>query len=159
VGQLVPTCVWRTRPEVVLALDGRLGPPHDAYLNGSQVWLREDGPGGVVIEWRLHPVAGFRRPTDVGTYELFEVTAQALATGSPPPAPLERLWDGLEAFAAYGDEVEPATLAASCTEALGLPPDGAGVVDHDRIGDEWERTGGAVSIVEKLLDQLGPTGA
>ena len=153
---LVPTCVWRARPELVVALDDRFGLPVDAYVNGSQVWLREGGPQGVPVEWRLHPVAGFRPPEGTGTYDLFEVTAEALARGGPGPAPLERLWDGLEAFAAYGDEVEPATLAVACTEDLGLPPDAAGLVDHGRIGDEWERTRGRVSIVEALLAQLGP---
>ncbi len=153
-SRLVPTCVWRATPELVLALDGRFGPPVDAYVNGSQVWLRDDGPGGATLEWRLHPVAGFRRPSAVDTYELFETVADALAAGEGPPAPLERLWDGLEAFAAYDEEVEPATLAAACTDALGLAPDAAGVADHDRIGEDWERSGGAVSIVDALLSQL-----
>lgn len=153
-SRLVPTCVWRATPELVLALDGRFGPPVDAYVNGSQVWLRDDGPGGATLEWRLHPVAGFRRPPAVDTYELFETVADALATGEGPPAPLERLWDGLEAFAAYDEEVEPATLAAACTDALGLAPDAAGVADHDRIGEDWERSGRAVSIVDALLSQL-----
>lgn len=139
---------------LVLALDGRFGPPHDAYVNGSQVWLRDDGPGGLTIEWRLHPVAGYRRPPAVGTYELFEATADALATGVAPPAPLEQLWDGLEAFAAYGDEIEPAILAAAATESLGLPPDAVGVADHDRLGDQWERAGGHTSIIDGILEQF-----
>jgi hypothetical protein len=152
---LVPACVWRASAEVVVALDERFGPPVDAYVNGSQVWLREGGPGGVTVEWRLHPVAGFRPPDGTGTYELFEATADALARGRPGPAALDQLWDGLEAFAAYGDEVEPAPLAAACTEELGRAPDASGLVDHDRIGDEWERSGGRTSIVAALLDQLG----
>ncbi len=160
---LVPTCVWRARPEVVVALDERFGPPVDAYVNGSQVWLREGlrgrnavaVPNAVTVEWRLHPVAGFRPPDGTGTYDLFEVTADALARGRPGPAPLDRLWDGLEAFPAYGDEVEPAILAAACTDDLGLAPDAAGLVDHERIGDEWESSRGRVSIVEALLGQLG----
>ena len=154
-GRLVPTCVWRATPELVLALDERFGPPHDAYVNGSQVWLRDDGPGGITLEWRLHPVAGYRRPASVGTYEVFEVVADALASGDPPPAPLEGLWDGLEAFAAYGDEVEPATLTAATRTALGRPPDAAGLADHERIGDEWEQSGRRTSIVQALLGQLG----
>ncbi len=164
VAERVPTCVWRVSPELVVALDERFGEPVDAYVNGSQVWLREaglrgpnakGGPRGVTVEWRLHPVAAFRPPEGTGTYDLFEVVADALARGRPGPAPLDRLWDGLEAFAAYGDEVEPATLAAACTDDLGLPPDAVGLVDHGRIGDEWERTGGKVSIFEALLAQLG----
>ena len=152
---LTPACVWRISPELVVALDEQFGEPVDAYVNGSQVWLRDDGPGGITLEWRLHPVAGFRRPLDTGTYEVFAAVALALETGGTPPAPPASLWDGLEAFAAYGDEVEPATLRAAVTEALGLAPDAAGLVDHTAVGDEWERTGGRVSIVDGLLRQLG----
>jgi hypothetical protein len=151
---LVATAVWRARPEVIVALDDRFGEPLDAYVNGSQVWLRDDGPGEVVLEWRLHPAAGYRRPAATGTYEVFSATALALATGATPPAPLEALWDGLEVFAAYGDEVEPRPLAASAGSALTIEPDAFGLVDHDTIAREWERTGGAVSIVSALLRQL-----
>ena len=151
---LTPTCVWRTTPELIVALDDRFGEPVDAYVNGSQVWLREDGPHGITVEWRLHPVAGYRRPAGLGTYEVFSAVALAVATGAEPPARLDELWDGLEAFAAYGDEVEPAVLAAAVTEAIGIRPDAAGVVDHRHLGDEWERTGGGISIVDALLAQL-----
>ena len=154
---LVATCVWRARPEVIIALDDRFGEPVDAYVNGSQVWLRDDGPGGVTLEWRLHPVAGYRRPPKVGTYEVFSAAALALATGAEPPAPLTQLWDGLEAFVAYGADapaVEPAPLSAAVTEALGIAPDSSGLVDHAGIGDRWEHSGGSVSIVEELLGQL-----
>ena len=137
-----------------MALDERFGEPVDAYVNGSQVWLRDDGPGGITLEWRLHPVAGYRRPDGVDTYELFSLAALALARGEEPPAPLAALWDGLEVFPAYGDEAEPATLAAAATEALGLAPDAVGLVDHTSIGDEWERRGGQTSIVDALLAQL-----
>ena len=153
-ADLVPTCVWRASEQLVIRLDDAFGPPLDTYVNGSQVWLREDGPGGIVIEWRLHPVAGYQRPDRVATEEVFELAAAALATGGDLPAPLEQLWDGLEAFAAYGDEVEPAGLAAACAAALGLPPEAAGLVDHERLGDEWERTGGGISIVEAILAEL-----
>jgi hypothetical protein len=146
--------VWRISDDLVVALDERFGEPTDAYVNGSQVWLRDDGPGGITLEWRLHPVAGYRRPPDIDTYELFAATALAVATGGVPPAPSAQLWDGLEAFAAYGDEVEPATLAAATTEALGLPPDASGLADHQAVGDEWERRNRETSIVEALLTQL-----
>jgi hypothetical protein len=154
VGDLVPTCVWRVSAQLVSRLDDAFGPPLDTYVNGSQVWLREDGPAEVVIEWRLHPVAGYQRPRGVATEEVFELAAAALATGADPPATLAQLWDGLEAFAAYGDELEPAGLAQACTAALGIAPDAAGLVDHDRLGDEWERTGGAISITDALLAEL-----
>jgi hypothetical protein len=153
-GELVPTCVWRVSPSLVVALDDRFGEPVDAYVNGSQTWLRDDGPGGVTLEWRLHPVPGFTPPPAVGTHELFGVVALGLATGSEPPAPPEQLWDGLEAFPAYDDEVEPANLAAAVTEALGIAPDASGLVDHDQIGDQWERSGGRISVIDTLLAQL-----
>jgi hypothetical protein len=137
-----------------MALDARFGEPLDAYVNGSQVWLRDDGPGGIPLEWRLHPVAGYRRPAGLDTYEVFSAVALALATGEPAPAPLEQLWDGLEAFPAYGDEIEPQPLAAAVTVALGIGPDAFGLVDHETIADEWERTRGGVSIVADLLRQL-----
>lgn len=152
--QLTPTCVWRASAELILHLDNAFGPPIDTYVNGSQVWLREDGPGGVTLEWRLHPVSGYQRPKGVATEEVFELAASALATSTEPPAALDQLWDGLEAFAAYGDEVEPAGLSQACTAALGLAPDASGLVDHETLGDHWERTEGRISIIDSLLAEL-----
>jgi hypothetical protein len=153
---LVASCVWRAAPELIVALDARFGVPVDTYVNGSQVWIREDGPGGALLEWRLHPVAGYRRPASVATEEVFAAAALALATGATPPAPLPALWEGLEAFAVSPDDgIEPQPLAAAATEAIGLAPDAVGLVDHEGIADEWERTGGRVSIVAGLLAQIG----
>jgi hypothetical protein len=153
---LTATCVWVSTPALIVALDGRFGEPVDAYVNGSQVWLRDDGPSGMTLEWRLHPVAGYRRPPGSGTYDVFSRAALALGTGTEPPAPLEQLWEGLEAFSAYDAEVEPAPLAAAAVAALGIEPDGVGLVDHTVIGDAWERSGGRTSIVGALLAQLNP---
>jgi hypothetical protein len=85
---------------------------------------------------------------------VFANAALALATGAQPPAPLDQLWDGLEAFPAYGDEVEPAPLASAVTAVLEIPPDAVGLVDHQTIADEWQRTKGGISIIEALLAQL-----
>ena len=58
-----PTAVWTISPELVLALDEHLGPPVDSYVNGSQTWLVGDEPTtDVTLEFRLHPVAGYRPP-------------------------------------------------------------------------------------------------
>jgi len=137
-----------------VALDERFGEPVDAYVNGSQVWLREDGPGGVMLEWRLHPVAGFERPPALSTHDVFPSIALSLAMGEQPVTAPESLWDGLEAFAAHGDELEPATLAAAATDALGIAPDASGLADHESIADAWEAADGRISIVHALLDQL-----
>lgn len=139
---------------MVVELDQRFGEPVDAYVNGSQVWLLDNGPGGATLEWRLHPVAGFRRPRGVATHDLFPTVALALAQGEAPPAPPEELWGGLEAFSAYGDELEPAPLAAAAGDALGLPPDASGLVDHAAVGDRWEAASGQFCIVTALLEQL-----
>src|SRR5687768_12400989 len=76
-----PTCVWRATPALIVALDERFGEPTDAYVNGSQTWLRDDGPGGATLEWRLHPTAGYRRPDGLDVYEVFSAVALALGTG------------------------------------------------------------------------------
>src|SRR5215211_3757181 len=78
------SAVWRSSPELVLALDEQLGPPVDSYVNGSQTWLLDNGPGGVALEWRLHPVASYRPPTELSHYDLWErVVAQLRAGGDP----------------------------------------------------------------------------
>ncbi|HMG27420.1 MAG TPA: hypothetical protein VKH36_11480 [Acidimicrobiia bacterium] len=156
------SAVWRSSPELVLALDEHFGPPVDSYVNGSQTWLLDNGPGGVTLEWRLHPVAAYRPPAGLSHYDLWErVVAQLRAGGDPGALALgeerravDSLWEGLEAFAAYGDEVEPATLTQGASAAIGRAPDAAGLVDHDRIGDAWEHARGEVSIVGLLLEEL-----
>lgn len=164
-GNRTPTALWLVDAELIGAADSHLGPPIDSYLNGSQTWLTPDGPGGVELEWRLHPVAAYRIPGGLSHYDVWESVVDALARDADPDAlhlgeaevPLTALWDGLECFAAYGDEIEPATLAAAATEVIGRAPDASGLADHDAIGDAWEKAGGAVSIVGLLLAQLRPS--
>lgn len=167
---LVPTAVWNLTPELVLVLEEHLGPPVDSYVNGSQTWLVGDEPerlasenvDELIIEFRMHPVAGYRLPPKFSHYDVWETVITQLTQGVDPQAlrlgtevrPLSGLWDGLEAFPAYGDEIEPARLANVVTTALALAPDRSGLVDHQAIGDEWERANGKVSIVALLIDQL-----
>lgn len=173
--ELVPTAVWNLTPELVLALEEHLGPPVDSYVNGSQTWLVGDEPerlesespksehaDELIVEFRMHPVAGYRLPAKFSHYDVWETVVTQLTQGVDPQAlrlgtevrPLSGLWDGLEAFPAYGDEIEPARLASVVTTALALAPDRTGLVDHQAIGDEWERANGKVSIVALLIDQL-----
>ena len=154
------TTVWTITPELILALDGALGPPVDSYVNGSQTWLQDEGD--ITLEWRLHPVAGYVVPTKLSHYDVWEEVVGALSSDADPHVlrlgdevrPLTGLWDGLECFAAYGDDLEPQNLAALATERLGRAPDAAGLVDHEQIGDAWEAARGKVSIVALLLEQL-----
>lgn len=158
----VATTLWTIGPELVVALDERLGPPVDSYVNGTQTWLTDEGPGGIGLEWRLHPAPGYRPPHGLSHYDLWETVVTAFAQGAAPEAlplgtetrPLASVWEGLECFAPYGDEVEPVPLATAVTEALGRPPDLVGLVDHDAIGDAWEQAPGEVSIVALLAAQL-----
>lgn len=152
---LTASCLWRARNELVVALDRQLGEPVDCYVNGSVVWLRDDGPSGIALEWRLHPIAGFARPEGYDTYDLFSRVALAIATDGDHP-PVSMLWDGLEVFAAYDDNPEPPMLALAAEASLGLSPDAYGLVDHDAIGDVWERTAGGISVVNELINQLQP---
>ncbi|HEV7864301.1 MAG TPA: hypothetical protein VGR20_16455, partial [Acidimicrobiia bacterium] len=107
---------------------------------------------GVALEWRLHPVAKYVKPKDLSHTDVWDVVVESLiGDGRLRP---EEVWDGLECFAAYDDDIEPATLKTAVTEELGIAPDVTGLVDHQSIGDEWERTKGAVSIINLLLAQL-----
>jgi hypothetical protein len=159
------TTVWTISTELVLALDERLGPPVDSYVNGSQTWLvGDDEDDTPVLEFRLHPVAGYRAPKGSSHYDVWDAVTGQLAAGDDPHAlrigdevrPLAGLWDGLECFAAYGDDLEPARLSALASEELGRTPDRAGLVDHQVIGDKWEQANGNVSIVALLLEALTP---
>ena len=145
--------MWRIRAELVLALAERLGEPVDRYVNGSQTWFSET-PGGVALEWRLHPVAKYETPKGLTHTDVWDVAVESVISGEGRLRP-EDVWDGLECFAAYGDDIEPGSLAAAATAELGVAPDASGLVDHSAIGDAWERTRGAVSIIDLLLEQLG----
>ncbi len=169
-AELVATCLWGIGPDLLLALDAQLGPPVDSYVNGSQTWLTDDGPRGVTLEWRLHPVAGFTQPPGLSHYDLWESVIAQLSRDSEPAdgaaaasprfdlgdgyRTLEELWDGLECFPAYGDPVEPAPLADAAGTALGVRPERAGLVDHERIADAWEHAGRKLSIIRLLEEQL-----
>ena len=170
-----PTCVYRVDPALVEQLDRDLGPPLDSYVRGWQVWLEPNGPDGVTLEWRLHPPARFRMPRDVNPHDLFDVVLQGVSglglgdlggrdAGDPVteafPAGRERrtlaeVWEVLEVFPAYGDPVEPEALAAAAAKALsGRAPDGAGRVDHDRLGDLYKGRRGDFSVGRALLEEL-----
>jgi hypothetical protein len=155
------SAVWRITPALVTALDEHLGLPVDSYVNGTQTWLTDLGPD-VTLEWRLHPVAGYRTPGTLSHYDVWEQVAAALANRAPPDAlelggerrALTSLWDGLECFVAIGDDVEPAVLAHAVGAVLPVPPDAVGLVDHGRIGASWEQSGGKRSLIEMLLAEL-----
>ncbi len=159
---LTPTAVWSISPALVLALDEKLGPPVDSYVNGTQTWLTDEESGAITFEWRLHPVAGYLPAAGCTHYDVWDAVVDALTndnTADDLPIGTERrglasIWDGLECFPAYGDEVEPPRLAGTARDALGIAPDATGLVDHERIGEVWERAPGSVSLTQLLLEDL-----
>lgn len=156
------SAVWRGDPDLVLALDEHLGPPVDSYVNGSQVWLVDLGPSGETLEFRLHPVAAFVPVPGVSHHDLWEEVVAAISRGDSPDAldlggtsrALGALWDGLEVFEAYDAALEPAVIANCAGRALARPADHAGLVDHGRIGGEWDRSGRTVSLFDLLSAEL-----
>ena len=152
---LVSSAIWLIGPQLVVALDDRFGEPTDTYVNGSQVWLRDDGPDGLTIEWRLHPVAGYVKPTGVPTSDVFGRVALALAQDGAQAAEPSTLWDGLEAFPAFYDEIPVDVLRGVVVRSLGVAPFAVGEVDHEQIGDAWERDEGRRSVIDDLRTQLG----
>jgi hypothetical protein len=152
---LITTAIWLINPALIIALDDRFGETTDAYVNGSQVWLRDDGPNNITLEWRLHPVASYVKPKGVPTNDVFGRLALALAQGEAPYIEPTTLWDGLEAFAAYDEEIDEANLRVHVVRALGIEPFAVGQVDHEQIGDAWERDEGRRSVVDDLRRQLG----
>src|SRR4051794_36597645 len=144
----VATAVWTISPELVLALDAHLGTPVDSYVNGSQTWLVGDADAGeVVVEFRLHPVASYVTPKGASHYDVWDAVVDQLTEHCDPAAlrigedlkPLTGLWDGLEAYSAYGEDLEPVQLTNLVTAALERAPDRTGLVDHEEIGDAWEK--------------------
>ena len=165
-----PTTLWHVTPALIVTLDAALGAPVDSYLNGSQVWLTPDGPDEVMLEWRLHPVGGFRHPAGVSHYDVWEMVTAACSVECTDAGPLtaaatvinfgeearalNSLWTGLECFAAYGDPMTPAGLAAATTSALTVAPDLFGSVNHRALGDQWVRSGRSVDLAALVRDSL-----
>ena len=167
------TTLWTVTPSLILAIDAALGAPVDSYLNGSQVWLTPDGPNEAMLEWRLHPVGAFRLPAGISHYDIWEHVVSAFsrneddAEGAFPPGDLivfgdesralTSLWTGFECFAAYGDKMTPAALAAATTSALSVAPELSGTVNHRAIADEWVRTGRAADLAALVRSALAPS--
>lgn len=157
-AELIATCVWTVTPPLLVAVHDRLGPPAHAYDNGSQAWLRPDGPRDVLVDWRLHPRADLARPGRLSGYHLFPAVAGALARGEVPDLDPGTVWSGLEAVPAYDDPVTPDALAGRLGAVLGRLPDAWGPLDRDAMARSWEESLGHLDVVAWALDQLRATG-
>jgi hypothetical protein len=164
-GARTATTLWFPTAPLLLALDAQLGAPVDSYVNGSQTWLTPDGPGEIMLEWRLHPVADYRTPSGLSHYDVWETVLSELSSGAGDRSlgalhlgdesrSIAEMWGGLECYAAYGDDVEPQPLAAAASDALGIAPDHFGLVDHEALGDAWELAHGALDLAQLLAAAL-----
>ena len=68
-------------------------------------------------------MAGYAKPATMEShYDVFAAVALALANGDADAIDPASLWDGLEAFPAYGDEVELAPLRRGRHRSAGPRP-------------------------------------
>ncbi|MGI8574737.1 MAG: hypothetical protein ACR2MA_05215 [Egibacteraceae bacterium] len=164
---MTPSCVFRVDAALIERLDERLGPPLDSYVSGWQVWLEDHGPDGATLEWRLHPPAGFAMPRGVNPHDLFELVLQGISEVEAPDTEelelgrerlrLRAVWEVLEIFPTFGDELEPRAVSATVVSAIDRAADAVGYVDHDLLGDLYKGRRGDFSVGEALLAQLQVT--
>ncbi len=146
-GPLDVSCVFLLSNDVNLLgkIQDKLGDPVDSYWNGSHTWFSEANE--TELEWRLHPVSGFTMPEGARPEELFELAIE----GQVDPT---HYWEGLEIFTFDDTTLSPVDLAQYCSEILGSNPEFSGLVDHEAIAQEFERSQGQVSIVKLLIQQI-----
>lgn len=132
--------------DLIQQLIDRLSEPVDSYWNGSHTWFTQ--LAGVDVEWRLHPVSDFLMPEASRPEDLLELAVE----GQVDPT---HYWEGVEVFSVDDEHlIDSATLASAVTEFLELEVSAHGNVDHDAIGDAYERAGGKVSLVSLLINQM-----
>ena len=144
-GDLISLYELKNCADLLKHLSEVHGEPIDSYWNGSHTWFTE--PDGVLIEWRLHPVSGFVMPEASRPEELFVMALE----GEVDPL---HYWEGLEVFPVDENTFTPETFSNYCENVFGVLPDLTGYVDHESIGNEYERASGKVSIVSLLKEQL-----
>ncbi|MDX1619731.1 MAG: hypothetical protein R3320_01985 [Nitriliruptorales bacterium] len=151
-----PIVIFDVDADLLSALEAALGPPLDSYLMGWQVWLHEIDEQDVELEFRLHPPAGFEQPDGMSHHDLWDEVIVQVADGV---ADLElgsehrtvgSLWQVLEVFPAFGEDVEPEQLRRWVEELLGREALGAGEVDHERLGGRWKRRGHEFDLASAL---------
>lgn len=135
----------KTHPDLLRRLQDALAEPVDSYWNGSHTWFTAFEE--IELEWRLHPVSGFTMPEASRPEDLFDLALEG-------EVDIEHYWEGLEVFAISEEEVAPNVLAEHVKNVLEIESDFSGIVDHDEVGNEYERNGGNVSIVKLLIEQV-----
>lgn len=134
-----------TRPDLLKQLVAVHGEPVDSYWNGSHTWFTQNDE--VLVEWRVHPVSGFVMPEASRPEELFIMALESEVDSL-------HYWEGLEVFPVDEHTFSAEDFSDYCETILGIEPDKVGFVDHDSIGNEYERNNGNVSIMQLLSKQL-----
>lgn len=67
---------------------------------------------------------------------------------------IDHYWEGLEVFCISEELISPEDLQSYVESTINIKPEICGYVDHEHIGNEFERTGGNISIIQLLTSQL-----
>lgn len=124
----------------------------------------------VELEYRLHPPPGFTQPDGLSHHDLWDETVGQLADavaradeaavdGLVLELGTERrdvasLWELLEVFPAFGEEVTPDQVRQWAEAALDRPALAAGYVEHDRLGGAFKRHGPSFDLPGALRAAL-----
>ncbi len=159
-----PTCLFRCNSELLLALEGALGPPIDSYLMGWQVWIEPATLPGrrdpVELEYRLHPPAGFHQPGGLSHHDLWDAVMEQIAAGRMPlrlgeeERTLQDVWVLLEVYPAFEAALSPDAVRNAAETVLEQNAIAAGYVDHERLGARWKRSKGGFDLPGALFAEL-----
>ena len=146
-SKTTPSAVFKTKdyPEIIKTIVNKLGEPIDSYWNGSHTWFTTYRDFD--FEWRLHPVAGFKMPEASRPEDLFDLALEG-------EVEIDHYWEGLEIFDINDEPGSIEILKDHIKSVLDKEPPHCGYVDHETIGNDFERTGGDISIVRLLINQL-----
>ena len=160
----VATTVWRMSPELDRARSTRASARRStATSTARRPGSPTPAPAPPPLEWRLHPVAGYRPPKGVGPYDAVGRGHRTARRGRRRRRRCRSATNAARSHRCGTDSsASPSTSSTSSrrrspranTEMLGRAPDAVGLVDHERIGSVWERARGGVSIVALLLEEL-----
>lgn len=67
---------------------------------------------------------------------------------------IEHYWEGLEIFSISDELCSIDELKNHIVDTLHIEPDFIGLVDHESIGNDFEKNTGNISIIQLLIEQI-----